>query len=263
MIVRDDGSAWQVVMQPDHAALAGELAGAWGGSDGFAAPRRRESVIRACAHHDDGWLAWERMARVDEDGVPMSFLKVEAGYQMDFYRGVIATLDDVDPYAGLLTSMHACGLYGEDLGWTMHPVPAAHRDDAARFLAHYAPQRAARIHASGADPAEVQHDYDLLQVVDRLSLHLCMRGDGESQTIQRIVGADGTMSTLRVRAVAPGVLALDHFPFAGDELEVDLWRRELPKRRLRDDGELAEALAATAPHPRRVRFIPEPGTAPR
>jgi hypothetical protein len=258
VIVRDDGDSWQLVMQPDHARLAGDLARAWGGGDGFRAPTRGASVIRACAHHDDGWLSWERMPRVDGDGVPATFFKVPIPRQMDFYRGVIATLDDIDPYAALLTSMHACGLYGEDLGWVMPPMAECHIEAAARFVSQYSAQRRDRMTALEIDDAQLHHDYNLLQVADRVSLHLCMRPDTESQTIQRIVGGDGTDTPLALRALEPGVISLDPFPFEGQELELELPRRTIPKRPL-DDARLREILDTNAPQPKRVVVISAAG----
>ncbi len=250
MIVRDDGDHWQVVMQSDHARLAGDIARAWGDTGAHPAPVRADSVIRACEHHDDGWLSWERMPVRDADGGPKTFFTVPANRQMDFYRGVIATLDDVDPYAALLTTMHACGLYGEDLGWTMNPLAPEFRQDGDRFVAEYAPQRSERIAAVDTTAAELNYDYNLLQVVDRISLHFCMRPDDGGQTIQRIVGVDGTEQPLTLAPVAPGVLSLAPFPFRGDEVECALTRRILLKQDFADDEALRRQLAETVPEPR-------------
>ena len=46
MLVRDRGESWQLVRQPDHADLSGQLAAAWGG-DGFAMPQHARSLTLA------------------------------------------------------------------------------------------------------------------------------------------------------------------------------------------------------------------------
>jgi hypothetical protein len=255
MIVRDDGDHWQVVLQPDHAALAGAIAAAWGGGAGLVAPDRLSSVVRACAHHDDGWLAWERMPTRDADGAPKTFFKVPTSRQMDFYRGVIATLDDVDPYAALLTSMHACGLYGADFGWTMTPVAPAYLADAARFVAEQARSHRARRQELGVDRDEVAYAFHLMQVADRVSLHLCMRPEDGGQTIQRLVRPDGTETPLDVAGTAPGTLELSPFPFDGDAVDLVLRRRTLPKRTWEDDDAFRASLWACAVEDRPIRLV--------
>lgn len=231
MIVRDDQEYWQIVLQPDHAELAGDFAAAWGEAAGFAPPQRPESVVRASARHDDGWLAWEREPVLHPDtGAPKSFTQVPTSWQMDFYRGCIAALDDIDPYAALLTSMHACGLYGADYGWLAPPVSAAYHADAARFVAEYHPTHERRRADLGLDEAEVLRGYHILEAVDRLSLYYCMRPDGAPYTIQRVVLADGREAPLEIAPVAPGVVSLAPFPFVGDRAEFSLRRRLMPKR---------------------------------
>ena len=65
MLVRDRGDSWQLVRQPDHADLSGQLAAAWGG-DGFAPPSPRAPMILAALRHDDGWGVFDW--RPDWDG---------------------------------------------------------------------------------------------------------------------------------------------------------------------------------------------------
>ncbi|WP_181780129.1 DUF3891 family protein [Pseudonocardia pini] len=256
MIVRDDGDSWQVVLQPDHAALAGDLVAGWGAGPGFARLPEVASVERAGARHDDGWLAWEREPMLDATGAPKSFTAVSTALQMDFYRGAIAALEDVDPYAALLTSMHACGLYGADYGWTAPPLTPQYAAAAERFVADYHPTHERRRADLGLDEAVVRAGYDVLEVVDRISLYFCMRPDGAEYTIQRVVDADGTVSPLTITGVAPGVVALDPFPFATDGVRVELVRRVLPKREWADEVAFRKDFAATEPEARSLDLIP-------
>ena len=111
MIVRDQGESWQIVLQTDHADLAGALSEAW--ADRGA---RHESLVVAARRHDDGWAVWERSPLVDGDGTPVAFLDVHVPAHLAFYRAGIAAITDEDPYAGLLVSMHGTGIYRQRYG---------------------------------------------------------------------------------------------------------------------------------------------------
>ncbi|HMJ02895.1 MAG TPA: DUF3891 family protein, partial [Conexibacter sp.] len=131
MLVRDAGDAWQIVLQTDHADLSGQLAAAWGGP-GFARPEPYDSVVRAAARHDDGWAVWERRPRLTADGAPQSFFTVPAAVHLAFYRAGVEVVQEEDPYAGLLVSMHMSGLYRERYG--VMPTPPRELDDETRAL---------------------------------------------------------------------------------------------------------------------------------
>src|SRR6185437_3950027 len=111
MIVRDRGDGWQVVLQIDHEDLSGDFARAWAERNG-----RHESLTIAAARHDDGWAVWERAPVVDDEGNPVNFLDVDITSHLAFYRACIAAVDEHDPYAGLLVSMHGAGIYRQRYG---------------------------------------------------------------------------------------------------------------------------------------------------
>jgi hypothetical protein len=220
VIVRDAGDAWQVVLQPDHAELAGGLAAAW-------AERgpRHDSLVLAARRHDDGWAVWERSPLVDDTGVPVTFLDVQVPAHLAFYRAGIAAITDEDPYAGLLVSMHGAGIYrqryGEDPG-----LQLTHADEVRElvdaFVAEQEASHAARAAAAGADDALRWADYRRLQAYDRLSLLFCMRDLATSEPF--------TVGELAVEPRGPWTIGLDPFPFAGGALELRLLRRLVPKR---------------------------------
>jgi len=242
MIVRDDGDRWQVVLQPDHAELAAQFAQAW--TEGRARPSFA-GAIAASRRHDDGWLAWEREPGLDADGAPKTFFKVDVRLQFDFYRGVIAALSDLDPYTALLTSMHACGLYGGIHGWPPAPLADDARPQAQRLIDELCERFAGTAERCGVSEADVMADYDLVQVVDRLSLHFCMQPEaGEPRRIERSPGApDGYTIT----PVSPGHIVLDPFPFGGKRCEFALRRRLITRRPWPDVHAFRREFAAQAP----------------
>ena len=64
MIVQPHNGQLLSIRQTDHAALAGLFAEHWDNAD-FARPSPRHPLIAAAVHHDDGWLLWEAVPRID------------------------------------------------------------------------------------------------------------------------------------------------------------------------------------------------------
>ena len=67
MIVAPVDGGLRLITQPDHAALAGRVMGEWR-AGGLPTHPRRESILRAVAAHDDGWLEVDA-ARASARGV--------------------------------------------------------------------------------------------------------------------------------------------------------------------------------------------------
>jgi hypothetical protein len=212
MIVRDIGDAWQVVMQTDHADLAGAFAEAWRDRG-----RRHESVAIAARRHDDGWAVWERAPRSDENGKPVSFLDVDVRSHLAFYRAGIAAVTEHDPYAGLLVSMHGAGIYrqryGLDPGLSLTRAPEV-QDQVEAFVA----EQEAKF---GGDPGEHRADYDLLQLYDRLSLYFCMRDVEAGETAE--------LQGYRLEPEAPWDVRIAPYPFGESPARFSLVRRMIPK----------------------------------
>jgi Protein of unknown function (DUF3891) len=212
VIVRDMGDSWQLVLQTDHAELAGQFATSWadrGAGHG--------SVTVAAKRHDDGWAVWERSPRVDESGTPVNFLDVDVRSHLAFYRAGIAAITEQEEHAGLLVSMHGAGIYrqryGLDPGLGLTRAPEAEAE-VETFVA----EQEAKF---GGDPGEYRGEYELLQLYDRLSLYFCMR-DVEAGEAAEIQG-------YRLEPVAPWHVRCHPFPFGESPAEFSLVRRVLPK----------------------------------
>ena len=55
MIIRQVDSTLQLISQPDHAALAFRIMRAWDATH-FPESTRKQSILNAVEHHDDGWV---------------------------------------------------------------------------------------------------------------------------------------------------------------------------------------------------------------
>jgi hypothetical protein len=219
MIVLDLGDAWQVVLQTDHADLSGDLARAWADQS-----PRHPSLVVAAARHDDGWAVWERSPQVDGTGRPVNFLDVDVTSHLAFYRAGIAAITEEDPYSGLLVSMHGAGIYRQRYG--RDPALGLSRAAEAQALvdAFVAEQEASheeRLAGTGASEDDRWHDYELLQIYDRLSLHFCMR-DAEA-------GSHGEFQGYRIEPLGPWRIGLEPFPFADGPASFSVVRRVIPK----------------------------------
>lgn len=256
MIRRDAGDVWLLIPQPSHARLAGELAARW--SQGAVFPR--EAVVYGTAHHDDGWIEWERAPRADPaTGEPVDFLHLRAEEHLAIWRRGPALVAARDPYAGILVSRHGSALTAMALerdGRTADERAAfeAYLGEQAAFRARLARDLAAS--APGLRPAlageVLERNVALLQVLDFLSLVLCMGAAGA-----RTLASPGTAQVrLFLRPAGEGRVALAPWPFEGDEVRARVEARRLPKTRY-DDASLCRALERAPPET--IPFVLAPG----
>ena len=239
MIVVERGGRVLLITQLDHAALAGRFGGEWG-NDGFEAPEPRASVILAASRHDEGWREWDDELRQDpEKGGPLYFLDVEIEDYVRLYGRGIERIAGLDPYAGLLVSLHGtgnvCGRWGVQRGIRLSKYDEAAWPPVIRryVLEQEALQSRLKLDLLGLNPEERRSrferrlwaNFELLQAWDRLSLHLC-RADPAAGS-EADLGAvptrlDGcSESALRVRA-GEGRATVSPWPFRTAALEVEV-----------------------------------------
>jgi hypothetical protein len=268
VIVAETPETYRLVTQPDHASLAGDLADRWGGGS-FETPTPRASVALSAHEHDAGWRAYDRRPRLGPEGAPRTFTEVPPAEWIDLYTAGIDAVADLNPYAGLLVSLHGAGLrrrrYGLSPEWSDTPDAfeafvereEARQDRLADRLAGEAggddgPLSTAdrsllsTLHETGSPPAGVEsrlwRNYALLQAWDSFSLLLCARPDlPEREVIERVPTAPGNETTLHIRAVGDGQLALDPYPFRTTPVTLTVPVRHVPRRTDTDEDALLRA----------------------
>lgn len=250
MLVRDAGDSWQLVLQPDHADLSGQLARAWGG-EGFTAPEPFDAVVLAAMRHDDGWAVWERRPRRGPNGAPQSFFTVPVPVHLTFYRAAVEVVRDEDPYAGLLVSMHMSGLYRARYG--VMPGGPPQLEGEARALADaFCEQEEARQAALmaelGADDAQRWTNYALLQVFDVVSLYFGLSDleGGTEASFEGAPTADGGRTRLAISPLGPWRVRFEPFPFHASPTVLTLARRLVPKRAWPRDDDFRRDFDAAA-----------------
>jgi hypothetical protein len=253
MLVRDRGESWQLVRQPDHADLSGQLAAAWGG-DGFATPKHSRSLTLAATRHDDGWAVFDRRPSWDpENGRPRNFLDVAIPVHLAFYRACIAAVSDEDLYAGLMISMHGSGIYTgrygtqPSLGLTN---VKGHEGEVQAFVAEQEAMHPSRAAELGISDDERWTNYKLLQIYDRLSLAFCLRewegSDAEPDALSPVpIDHAGTEVELRLEPLGPWRVRIDPFPFVDSPARFTLVRKVLLKGRYEGNDDFRRAYFGT------------------
>jgi Protein of unknown function (DUF3891) len=234
MIIRKDSNDQLLVIgQTDHSRLVGQLAAHWGNAD-FAAPRPFESVVRAATFHDYGWLRYETSPLIDPDsGEPYQFLKVPlTATQLAGYQWSLDWMAEIDPYAGLIVSMHRTGLWRGRYQTIKHPSGyniKTMSPDIEAFLVRNETwqqgQRAQRNHD------EVWTNYRLMQVWDLLGLYFCCQDPYEHYTEPVPTGygsGDDSGTRLTMKPAGPRTVAFDPYPFDVRPCRVQLTYKRLP-----------------------------------
>ncbi len=254
MLVRDLDDHFQIVLQPDHGDLSGQIADAWKHVGGLS-PEVHEALRLAAARHDDGWAVWERRPRLDEQGRPQIFSAVPVGSLLTSYRACVDVLCADSPGAGLFASMHVSGLQRNRYGIMeadAHPKPLGEMEPAVReFVCGEEQRQAVLTEVLGFAEEEQWQAYRLLQVYDIFSLYLGLAdlGRGDRQTMDiGIDGAEPANSQTRPFNLVPGdtpwTVRCDPFPFAATPVSLRMSTRLVVKRRWPDVHSFREDFAA-------------------
>jgi hypothetical protein len=213
---------YQLVRQPDHARLSGELAKHLAIPG---APPVTGEIVQAISLHDEGWADFdsgrERLqatpARYTDtnvarnaDGKPLCFLDIHARDFLRAWRDSIASAQEAAPLGGLMVSGHfyRLGTFGLSTGRYTGNDAQLIRE----FLEEEDRQCERLLPREKRSKQEVEYWTDVLQFCDLLSLYLCC-GSEESVEFPQHIGPQRETITLRV---VDGVNVLSPPSFAGE-----------------------------------------------
>lgn len=238
MIVRKEPDGQLVLIgQTDHSRLVGQIAAHWG-SDRFASPKPFDSVARAAAFHDYGWLRYETAPILnDQSGETPEFRQIPtSAAQLASYQWCIDWMSSIDPYAGLLVGMHRTGLWRARYGTVSHPQSAmrALSAETEQFIA----ANEMRQRRDGSfDAHELRINYHLLQVWDLLGLYFCCQEpyDDYIEPVPLDYGdGEANFARLAMHPLPGRRVAFEPFPFDRRPCAIQLTRRRLPASRYAD-----------------------------
>ena len=164
MIVRERPDSFLLFEQHEHALVAGEFALRW-----RERPQPLESTVYAVANHD---LAWRELDREvlwnQENDRPYSFVDYPLDLKLPAQRKGIDLVEEYDPYAGCLCSMH----YARFLLDSVRPEEVEFREGEM--------ERQGRLEErmSEKELENLERNFRFLRLCDGLSLFLCLNEPG-------------------------------------------------------------------------------------
>lgn len=233
MIRRNADDDWLLISQIEHARIAAELAQAWRDPELTDFPRREE-LLSAIRHHDDGWAAWESAPTVNEAGEPRDFTEMPMQVATTIWTRSIDACTSRSAFGGLWVSRHFCYLAERASDSRQSSVDISAID---AFLANQAAMQNEWRERLGASsevvPSIEERGYHWLQVFDRISLWLCCDDRQDEWRLMLPSGNEVTFQPIRDRHVA-----VEAFPFS-DPVVLSVPAIRLPKQRLPDDESIA------------------------
>ena len=253
MIRRDAGDHFLLITQTDHAAVAGQLAGHFGNAK-FARPLPRQPLLTAVAMHDQGWPLHDDEPTLNHRGLPLDVFELPRAIALMVWAASAERAALVDPYAGLLVSLHSLSL---SIHATSPPAKKNEKFDVRKMQEQFAVNKfqhreverqeqlrlwlgfnthlplkhgLAEAHASPEDD-RIRFDFRLLQAMDLISLSLCCTHLPQGETNDVLRSPTGEASKLRLRRSPDGVLHVDPWPFDSARIELAVPARRFPARR--------------------------------
>ena len=165
MIIRERSDSYVLIKQHDHALAAGEFARRWAKR-----PLPLDSTLYAIANHDVAWQGPDAEVRWNEEtGQPYSFVDYPPLEKVEAYAEGLDWLEERDPYAACLCSMHYETLLRRFGGGE---VEERFADGEMRR------QERLRARMSGEELENLERNLGLLRLCDGLSLFVCLNEPG-------------------------------------------------------------------------------------
>ena len=239
MIISQDSGRPALIEQPEHARLCGLMARAWG-AVGVAPPQPLEPVALAATEHDRGWREWESSPRYNpQSGRPYHYKDIPIEQHLTLYRRGIERAVQLDPYAGLLVSMHASKLYSRF---------RSGQPGSGAMLSEQRQLRSRLLEGLRTDPgyapyvsdAIIETNSDLIFAWDTLSLFLC-HGRVWIGEIEVPIDYARERRALKLSIVGPA-LRIDPFPFK-DSLRMEIAALKIDRLEVEDQNALDQVIA--------------------
>jgi Protein of unknown function (DUF3891) len=258
MILQDRGDHLLVIRQTDHAILSGFLARQIG-NECFRRPDMFESFCLAAREHDNGWAEWELQPRIDpKTRMPYTFMSIPTEEHIALYQRGIDRIVQVDPYAGLLVSIHCAGLYDRARatlpGFSAKYVKSSELQIVYECMLRLKAQQL-RLKAdlrmnpatkSLADDESLERSARMLEALDRLSLYFCLRPPEDASIEAVPANKEGGEVDWELRVGAHNDITLAPYSFRRTPLSISILARKVPKRLYGDQADFHRELSQSS-----------------
>lgn len=244
MIVTNTETGWEIIFQPSHGLLAGQIADQL--NEGFQT-RFWFAARAAIAQHDDEQPDFSANNRIHltKLGAPKDFTLVVMTAEERFRKNqrVIEQSYRKSRWMGLLESMHMEFLYKDEKV----------SKDLADLLKQERSHRRKVMRQLGIDKTDLKHAYQTLRWCDRCSLILCQN---RLPAMQRRLEIITTSDQIRyeVWQREDQSVSVDPWPFGVEAFEVGVEVYTVEQLSFNDDRELGEKLSKTKPEYRAWQF---------
>ena len=237
MVVRElkDGRVF-VNLQEDHAELAAQFAAHWG-NDKFSKLRPYQTMMFATTFHDSGYREFESTPPMNvAKGRPYAHREDVPNFEateLKAYAKNVEWVTSLDPYAGLLVSMHRTGLWHNRYNIFTEPAGRVReRSDAVKDAKIKLESQQAEIKRKlmELEPGfenELAYNYMALQIFDLLSLYFCCDGfasDTEFKEYKigpvRLSYDSNETVTLTLKPKGAGAVTIDPYPFDVSPIQI-------------------------------------------
>jgi len=268
MIRREADGDFLLITQKDHATAAGELAAHFGNAK-FTAPMPREPLLTAVSMHDQGWPLHDDEPTLNDRGLPLDVFETPRSIALRVWAESAERAALVDPYAGLLVSLHSLSL---SISATPAPADKAEKFDVRKMQDQFAVNKfqhreierqeqirialgfnthlplkhgLADAHASPEDD-RIRFDFRLLQAMDLISLCMCSSKLPQGETNEVLKSPASEPVKLRLRRRPDGVLHVDPWPFDLPRIELSVRARRVAGRKFSSVGEFRSVYSQAA-----------------
>lgn len=232
MIVNTVPQGWEIIYQQAHGVLAAQLA--YHLKPELQCRHWVETII-AIANHDNRQKPWRGKDGLTPAGAPADFTLLPT--TLEQAQALMHTVRFQGRWVALLTSMHMSYLYESKRGEQKNTTDFL---DGQQELQQECRQNL------GISRKEADRAYAIMQWCDRFSLILCRNElPADERALEITEGPDG--KAYFVRQLQNRLLRVEPWPFAPEQVQVQVEYRVLEQLQFKNDQELAKALHQTKP----------------
>jgi hypothetical protein len=218
---------WTLVTQANHAAASGQLAALWTPGDTLLAPPWRDALLKAIAHHDDGWLAWDAAPAIDpQHHRPRSFTEMPPRDSLAIWQQSIVACGQHSPLAGYAVAGHFLRLLA-DSQHAKQPFALTWASDMARL------QQQWLAGTTGLTGQMAAAATQLVRVFDWLSLWLCCycptdTSDVTTLPTTTVDDSAATSTPVQLAHLANNVVEVTPWCFTTTTVDIELAAQNVP-----------------------------------